>query len=81
MKRKPIISFIAVITCLSVFGGGALLPTTERNSTEIEPSVLIQEDYAERTPRAIAGNSWGGIEEGSTQTNPPNGKGKGRRSG
>ncbi len=63
MKRKVGIFLIVGTTFLSSFLGGAML-VTGSNLTEMEPSVQIQQNHTEQPPSAIAGNSWGGREDG-----------------
>ena len=67
MKRKAIISVVAIATFLSAFGGGI---------TVLE---ALQQDQANRMPMAIAGNSSKGEKDsaGHPQGNPPNGGGNG----
>jgi hypothetical protein len=75
MKRKTIIYLVAIMTFLSAASGLASLLATTPDSTDVEPSVQIQQNHTEQTPVAIAGNSWGG-RPGSgddTKKNPPGG--------
>ena len=61
MKRKALIFLVTGATFLSGLGGVASLLATAPNSTELEPSVQIQQNHTEKAPIAIAGNSWGGF--------------------
>jgi hypothetical protein len=73
MERKLTIALIAGVTFISAIGGGASLLATAPNSTELEPSVRIQQNHTEKAPIAIAGGSWGGKTDGSDdeKTDPP----------
>ena len=73
MKRKAIIFVIATATFLFAFGGSASLLATALNPTEMGSRVQIQQDHIEKTPMAIAGNSWGGVAAppDDTQKDPP----------
>ena len=73
MKHKLTIALIAGATFLSTIGGGAALLATSQNSTELEPSVQIQQNHPEKAPDAVAGSPWGGRADGSDdeKTDPP----------
>ena len=69
MKRKAIIFLIAGTTFLSALGGVASILTTTPNSTEMEQRVQIEQ--SEQAPVAIAGNSWGGLQDPPPPPPPP----------